>query len=370
MSTLKPFDLNANNAVRNGPGGRSSIGGVVATVFGANGFIGSYVVNEISKRGNQVVCPYRCNENKVQPLKQMGDLGQVVLLPEFDIHDDEYIRRAISRSNVVINCVGIRQETKNYSYKDVHVDFPTRLAKIVAESGKVERFIQVSEMGADVSHASRRLQTKAVGDEAIMKYIPDATIIRPGNVVGIEDYFYNNLIFQLSYTIVAPVINNGANKVQPTYILDVADAVVKILKDKKTSGKTYYLGGPETLTMRQIYDHLIDTLRLSNDDTVNLRYELAKMLYKPLDTLRTKLPEFPFLGFMMSSDYAEEQVADSVAPAGSLGYKDLSISPAKVTEGLAIEGVRFIRVGGYDWGDMNKVSSNIPEHIRKYYNLK
>jgi FlaA1/EpsC-like NDP-sugar epimerase len=55
----------------------SQISGVTATVFGANGFIGSYVVNELAKRGAQVIVPFRCTENGVQHLKQMGDLGQV-----------------------------------------------------------------------------------------------------------------------------------------------------------------------------------------------------------------------------------------------------------------------------------------------------
>lgn len=54
---------------------------------------------------------------------------QIVLLPELDIRNDDDIKRAISRSNVIINCVGMRLQTKNWSFEDVHVDFPKRLAK-------------------------------------------------------------------------------------------------------------------------------------------------------------------------------------------------------------------------------------------------
>ncbi|KAF6250521.1 hypothetical protein COO60DRAFT_1682144 [Scenedesmus sp. NREL 46B-D3] len=46
-------------------------------VVGGPGNRSSYVVNELAKRGTQVVCPYRSLEEKAMTLKQMGDLGQV-----------------------------------------------------------------------------------------------------------------------------------------------------------------------------------------------------------------------------------------------------------------------------------------------------
>ena len=69
----------ANKGLKRGPGGRSSVSGVTATVFGATGFLGRYVVNALAKRGSQVVIPYRCDELEMMHLKQMGDLGQVGL---------------------------------------------------------------------------------------------------------------------------------------------------------------------------------------------------------------------------------------------------------------------------------------------------
>jgi NAD(P)-dependent dehydrogenase (short-subunit alcohol dehydrogenase family) len=56
----------------------SSSSGHVATVFGATGFLGKYLVSKLGKQGTQVVIPYRDLEWAL-PLKVCGDLGMTVL---------------------------------------------------------------------------------------------------------------------------------------------------------------------------------------------------------------------------------------------------------------------------------------------------
>lgn len=41
------------------PGGRSSVSGVTATVFGASGNYGRYVVDRLGRIGSQIVVPFR-----------------------------------------------------------------------------------------------------------------------------------------------------------------------------------------------------------------------------------------------------------------------------------------------------------------------
>lgn len=40
---------------------------------------------------------------------------QIVLLKDFHLRDDDAVRKAISKSNVVINLIGSRRETRNFT---------------------------------------------------------------------------------------------------------------------------------------------------------------------------------------------------------------------------------------------------------------
>ena len=102
MSTVKNIVSNATKKLRTnapfgvgfGAGGRSSNNGMTATVFGGNGFIGRYLMNELGEFvvltigdelnlghtgscGTRVYAPYRGCEMEVRHLKPMFDLGNV-----------------------------------------------------------------------------------------------------------------------------------------------------------------------------------------------------------------------------------------------------------------------------------------------------
>ena len=121
---------------------------------------GSGLLHRLGKNGSQIILPYRGEHYKMMRMKVVGDLGQVdyiiigiiilllqVLFCPITLHDDDSIRRAVSHSNIVINLIGRGFETSNFSFEDVNVTGPQRIARICKEQG-VQRLVHMSHINA------------------------------------------------------------------------------------------------------------------------------------------------------------------------------------------------------------------------------
>ncbi|KAJ2997566.1 39kDa subunit of ndufa9, NADH:ubiquinone oxidoreductase [Globomyces sp. JEL0801] len=226
--------------IKQGPGGRSSNDGTVATVFGATGFIGRNVVNNLGRKGTTIITPYRGSDDSRRFLRPMADLGKM----RFDLRDEKSISESVRHSDVVYNCVGRSYTTKNFSYDQVHHEGARRLARIAKENG-VSKFIHVSALNADVDSPSAFLRSKALGEIAVREEFPEATIVRPGWVYGHEDRFWNKMGWFSKWApfsfILAP--DGGHATMRPVYVNDVAAVLSAMAKEDATVGKVVELYG-------------------------------------------------------------------------------------------------------------------------------
>jgi NADH dehydrogenase (ubiquinone) 1 alpha subcomplex subunit 9 len=140
-------------------GGRSSLGGYTATVFGATGFLGRYIVNRLARRGCQVVVPFR-EEMSKRHLKPTGDLGRVTFM-EWDARNTQSIEESVRHSDIVFNLVGRNYPTKRFSLMEANVESTERIAEAVAKYD-VDRFIHVSSYNADENSPSEFFRAKVM----------------------------------------------------------------------------------------------------------------------------------------------------------------------------------------------------------------
>ncbi|KAL0918330.1 hypothetical protein M5K25_010334 [Dendrobium thyrsiflorum] len=338
----------AGNIARKGTGGRSSVSGIVATVFGATGFLGRYVVQQLAKMGSQVLVPFRGSEDSHRHLKLMGDLGQIVPM-KYNPRDEKSIKAVMAKANVVLNLIGREYETRNYSFEEVHHSMAEHLAVIAKEHGGIMRFIQVSCLGASASSPSRMLRTKAASEESVLRVFPEATIMRPGTVIGTEDRVLNRWAQFVKKWGFLPLIGDGSTKIQPVYVVDVAGAIVASLKDDGSSmGKVYELGGPEIFTVHELAELMFDMIR-EWPRYVNVPFPIAKAIASPREFLLNKVP-FPLpTPAIFNLDHINALTMDAVVSENALTFNNLGIVPHKL-KGYPVEFLSCYRKGGPSFG--------------------
>lgn len=258
-------------ACKRGRGGRSSFSGVVATVFGASGFMGRHIVNRLGRIGSQVIIPYRGDTFRLERLRLCGDLGQILFTPVDSIYHEDQLRKAMMHSNLVINLIGKDYETDSYDFHDLFVDAPAIIARIAKEMG-VERFIHFSHLnadpkapdliyfGTDLPRGNSSLRKKWEGDQLVREIFPEAIIFRPADIYGIKDWYFYKYIYHRRYTKyrhAIPIWREGTDTVkQPVFSSDVATGVTNAIFDTDAPGNTYYCVGPERYILHNLIDHI------------------------------------------------------------------------------------------------------------------
>jgi uncharacterized protein YbjT (DUF2867 family) len=228
----------------------------VATVFGGSGFIGRYIVQRLAAQDYVVRIATR-DPAGARYLQTQGRVGQIVPLAA-SVTDDAAVARAVAGAQVVVNLVGILFERRPGDFKRIQGEAPGRVARAAAAAG-AETMIQMSAIGADSDSPSLYARSKAAGEEAVRLAFPTATILRPSVVFGPEDGFFNRFAAMAALPVM-PVVSGGT-RFQPVYVGDVADAAAAAIDRADARGKTYELGGPRVMTMREVLRYILEVTR-------------------------------------------------------------------------------------------------------------
>lgn len=225
----------------------------VVTVFGGGGFIGRYVVQDLldSGRGDRVRIAQR-DPKSAWFLRPMGGLGQTQFAAA-DIRRPDSVARAVEGADAVVNLVGVLAG----DFDAFHVAGARNVAEAAAKAG-VRSLVHVSAIGADPASASRYGRSKGEGEAAVRAAFPGATILRPSIVFGREDGFTNRFAQLIRMLPVVPVVR-GATRFQPVFVADLARAIAEsVARPDLHGGRTYDIGGPETVSMAELMRNLAE----------------------------------------------------------------------------------------------------------------
>lgn len=314
---------------KKGSGGRSSFSGVVATVFGASGFLGRYTVNRFARRGTQVIVPHRCIDDHVRHIKLMGDLGQI-MFNKFELRDTESLEKCMQYSNVVVNLIGKEFETKNYSFENTHIEGAATIARAAKKAG-VKRLVHVSALNAETNSPSEFLRTKALGEQAVKHEFPEATILRPSDFYGHEDKFLNMYAYLRNLPLGQPLIDNGMKTTKrPVYVVDVAQAIVNAAIDETAAGNTYELYGPDEYYLHDLVEYVFRIIRKPFRP-----YTMPAPIYRFVASLLEKSVFDPRL----TRDKLTRQYLSDSLSSHMKSFEDLGMKPCRIDD-AAISSLR------------------------------
>jgi len=291
----------------------------ICTILGGGGFIGRYLVRNLTKKNYRCIISTRKAFQKGY-LKTQATPGAIELV-DWNPNNFSELKEAIKNSDIVINLIGILYETRKQKFYNIHANIPDAVAKICSESD-VKKFIHVSAIGASENSRSLYQKSKFQGEVKAINNFKNTVIIRPSVVCGTEDNF-TNLFSKLSILPIIPIV--GINyKFQPILVNDVADAIVRAIEIKGNEGKIYEIGGPKVISFGDMVKSILKTINKKRF-VISMPMQLAKIQ----STITDLLPIPPILTKDQCEILSE---ADNIVSSNNLKLKDLDINPSDVEE--------------------------------------
>ena len=293
----------------------------ICTILGGGGFIGRYLVRNLTKKNYRSMIFTR-NTFQKGYLKTQATPGSIELI-NWNPNNFDELKESIRNSDIVINLIGILYETRKQKFMNIHAGIPEAISKICAQSD-VKKFIHVSAIGANENSKSLYQRSKFQGEIKALTNFKNTVIIRPSVVCGTEDNF-TNLFSKLSILPVVPVV--GINyKFQPILVSDVADAIVKAIETKDNHGKIYEIGGPQVISFGDMVKSIMKTLNKKR-----FVVEMPMSLAKIQSSVMSLLPINPILTRDQCEILSE---ADNVVSNNHLTLQDLNVKPSDIEEAM------------------------------------
>ena len=289
----------------------------LVTVFGGSGFLGRHVVRALAKRDYRIRVAVRRPElaGHLQPLGRVGQIHAV----QANVRHAPSVDAAMRGAATAINLVAILSESGPQTFDAVQARGAGAVAGAAQAHGA--RLVHISAIGADAQSPSRYARAKAEGEEAVLSAVPSASILRPSVIFGPEDHFTNRFAALARLAPMLPLIG-GDTRLQPAFVGDVARAVADAVDGRTRPGAVYELGGPEVLTMRQIWQIILKITERERR-LVPLPFVLAK--------LKAGFLQFAPGDFKLTPDQVTQLKIDNIVSdasrTASLTFEGLGITP-------------------------------------------
>jgi len=266
-------------------------------VTGGTGFVGSHLVNRLALEKIQTRCLVRKSSN----IKKLLELEIEVTYG--DLNDKESLKKALDNVETVVHLVGIIVERKGATFEIIHTQGTRNLVAASKEAG-VRRFIYISALGARENARSRYHLTKWEAEQAVIKSGMEYVIFRPSIMIGKGGEFITMLSKVVHEAPVVPIID-GKSKVQPIYVENTIDCIIKSLIEPEITNRIFEIAGPDQITYRELFLTLMDVLTIKKPS-----FEIPIWLMWPAAYILERLIEKPPITTQQLIMLQEDNICD------------------------------------------------------------
>lgn len=237
---------------------------IVSFVTGANGFVGSHLVDYLLEQGHEVHAIVRSSSNL-----QWLD-GKDVRLHTCGLNSAEDLKLAFQGANYIYHIAGVVKALTKDGFMKGNVEMTRNVMDAAAHVSTIKRVLVTSsmaatgyaEMGSDVDEKSPLKPIEPYGDskvaqEEVAREYADRvpfTIVRPPGVYGPRD----TEIFAFF-----KAINNGVSammgftpkEMSLIHVRDLVQGMYQAATNENSVGEVYFLGSLECYNWKQLGDY-------------------------------------------------------------------------------------------------------------------
>lgn len=235
---------------------------IISVVTGANGFVGSHLVDHLIEKGDEVHCLVRKSSN-LQWLK-----GKNVVIHNSGLFDIEGLKKVLANIDNLYHVAGVVKAKKEEGYFKGNVETTKNLLEVVLEvAPNIKRVLIVSSLtasGPSKLNAPVTEETQSnpittygrskVAQEELAKTYMDRipiTIVRPPAIYGNRDTEIY-LVFKTYKQGLMTLIGFDKKELSLIFVKDLTNGIYLAATAEIAKGETYFISSTEFYTWPQI----------------------------------------------------------------------------------------------------------------------
>ena len=219
-------------------------------VTGAFGYTGKYIARRLLAQGHEVLTLTG------RPERVLPEFAGKVRAAAFNFDQPDLLRASLEGARVLYNTYWVRFNHGSTTFDQAVANTRT-LVKAAKQAG-VERIVHVSITNPSLSSPLPYFHGKALLEQAVRESGLSYTIVRPTVIYGLEDILINNIAWLLRRFPLFAVPGSGEYQLQPIYVEDMAELVVRAGADGQN--RVMDAVGPDIFSFNQLLELVADSV--------------------------------------------------------------------------------------------------------------